>query len=379
MKIENTGNFQNAIKMALENNDPEKQKELLCQTEEWLEKLKKSKEKYPQYFNNPEKTEGWWADKQELKLFRAYRQIKDFDGANSVIESMEDTEHAREYDSRQNRINTLSQEMEKFGQNNQTNKPDSKEEEKNMETIGDLFNNYYSQLESIPDQKSDEFRETKSAMMREFKTMCEVSDNYSEIISIINNEAERWEQNEIFSEEDVFWFKDGTQRMLFGALHKKAKDNLSSEQNEQIFQALNELKNNSLSPLAYSGREKAILNLYPEKKEDIKALARPLEIEGKEIRLDSIKSPDDYMDRISNIIWLIKNNEINPEEGRPTADICHKWLLETKKSPGTLISGVPEKDLSAYFRDRENELIDLLKKLGDTERAEAIDQNRWKK
>lgn len=263
--------------------------------------------------------------------------------------------------------------------NNQTRKPNNKEEEKNMETIGDLFNNYYSQLESIPDQKSDEFRETKSAMMREFKTMCKVSDNYSEIISTINQEAERWEQSGSFSEEDIFWFKDGAQRMLGNALSEKINENLDPEQSDAIFKALNELKNLSISQLAYKGREKHLHNLFPDKKNDIEALARPFVVKDKEIDLSPIKNPDDYMNRIGNVIILIENDKINLENGGPTADICHKWLLETKKSPATLIPGVPEKDLSMYFRHRENELINLLKKMGDTERTEVVEQNRWKK
>ncbi len=58
------------------------------------------------------------ADHKERFLFKAFRNIKDFDCANKVIESMEETEHARKNNSKQGRINVLSQEIEEYNKNN---------------------------------------------------------------------------------------------------------------------------------------------------------------------------------------------------------------------------------------------------------------------
>jgi len=58
------------------------------------------------------------ADHKERFLFKAFRNIKDFDSANEVIESMKNTEHAQKNDSKQGRINVLSQEIEKYNENN---------------------------------------------------------------------------------------------------------------------------------------------------------------------------------------------------------------------------------------------------------------------
>lgn len=113
IKIEKTSDFQEIIKNALElfkNKGDEKKpeiKKLLCEVEDWLN-------------SNRERVddEGRWVDHQEYTLFKAYRTIKDWDSANRIIESMQDTKHAQKVGSKQGRIDILSKEMAKENEQN---------------------------------------------------------------------------------------------------------------------------------------------------------------------------------------------------------------------------------------------------------------------
>ena len=58
------------------------------------------------------KDEGRWIDHRENDLFETYRKIKDWDGANRIIESMQNTPHAKKYNSKQGKINILSKEID---------------------------------------------------------------------------------------------------------------------------------------------------------------------------------------------------------------------------------------------------------------------------
>ena len=104
-KIESTMNFQQIIKNAEElykAGNEEQGKKLLCQTEEWMNK------------NRDRVNDGGrWIDHREGDLFKIFWNIGDVDGANRIIESMTNTEHANNAKSREGRINVLSREMEK--------------------------------------------------------------------------------------------------------------------------------------------------------------------------------------------------------------------------------------------------------------------------
>jgi hypothetical protein len=118
MKIETTGDFNGYINQSLEiaksskgeiNKEKiENARQLLCEAEKWFLKARQE----PKYMKAEGKEDGWWADQQERALFRAYRQIGDFDGANRLIESMENTPHAQKVNSRAGRIEVLSREIE---------------------------------------------------------------------------------------------------------------------------------------------------------------------------------------------------------------------------------------------------------------------------
>lgn len=99
--FKNTAEFKSAIS-----------KGELCKSEDWLEHVKKNRTEFLNYDDR-------WVDLAELELFRSYRKEKDFDGGNRVIENMdENNAHAQEHNSKQGRINVLSDEIEKYNKQN---------------------------------------------------------------------------------------------------------------------------------------------------------------------------------------------------------------------------------------------------------------------
>ena len=96
-KFKNTTEFLNLIK----------QNEL-HKAEDGLEYAKKNRAEYPNYDDR-------WVDHRETDLFRKYRESKNSDCANQIIENMnENNEHSKKYDSKQGRINVLSNEIDEL-------------------------------------------------------------------------------------------------------------------------------------------------------------------------------------------------------------------------------------------------------------------------
>ena len=114
IEIKDTKTFKETTEMTLElfKNNPKKIKqvqEMLSQAEKWLLEEKESRKVEGGYEDG-----GRWADLQELELFRTYRRIFDFEGAQRIINSMEDTTHALGHNSRINRQETLNKEYKAF-------------------------------------------------------------------------------------------------------------------------------------------------------------------------------------------------------------------------------------------------------------------------
>ena len=73
----------------------------VSQAETWLNTVKNNPDKFPQY--NDE-----CIDHRENELMNAYVANNDWDSANRIIESMTDSAHAQKYNSRDGRINWIS-------------------------------------------------------------------------------------------------------------------------------------------------------------------------------------------------------------------------------------------------------------------------------
>ena len=115
MEIKDTSAYQSVVEEALEKfqiGAIDEAKKLLAAAEDWLDtvrndgRLLEAKNRA-----TPEKLPGRWLDHREYTLFKAFRSIGDFKGAQRLIDSMTSTPHNIATKSKEGRQEILNAEI----------------------------------------------------------------------------------------------------------------------------------------------------------------------------------------------------------------------------------------------------------------------------